>query len=47
MTGQEITMALLGNPVVQTLEDSENAEQYEGLIPPYIISGQLFPRSTP
>lgn len=44
-------MAHLGDAVVVNIIDENNdeadAEQYEGLIPPYIISGQLFPRRTP
>jgi len=42
-------MALLGNAIVASSveEDSNDEKQYEGEIPPYIISGQLFPRMTP
>jgi hypothetical protein len=44
-------MAHLGDANVVDIIDENNtipdAQQYEGLIPPYQISGQIFPRSTP
>lgn len=48
MIGQEEDMAHLGNADLYNPVENDSADekQYEGLIPPYIITGQLFPRRT-
>lgn len=48
MTGLDKTMAHLGNAEEYTPVESDafDEKQFETKIPPYKISGQLFPRNT-